>query len=68
MLNKLLEMDEDVRTYGLIASFLVTFFFVIIFMLDYPWLIVFPFLFLFLLFYTNNKAEKLKQNKENESI
>lgn len=67
VIDKLVEMDDDVRTYSLIGYFLVTFFFIYVFFSW--WLIPLPFIFLVLMFYTRHKAQQIEQSKkENKSV
>lgn len=68
IIDKLVEMDNDVRTWSLLGYFFVFEFF--IFFFASKWLMFLPFIFIYLLIYTGNKAELLEQakNNKNESV
>jgi hypothetical protein len=67
IIDKLVQMDNDVRTYSLLGYFLVFEFF--IFFFTTWWLMFLPFIFIYLIIYTGNKAEELEKSKQkNESF
>lgn len=65
-IDKLIEMDEDVRTGFLLGSFIVTE--IVAFMSYHKWLIILPLIFLYLFFYTIFKADKMKKEKSQNDI